>query len=807
MAGFRFGLGAFGVVAVGYFHDEVGNSHREEWVQLLQRQLDRQFRGWVPLAALDGTQTNWVGAVQDLYAVPLLRVTSPQAVPLRTGPSFQHGELATHLTNSGAWYEVTGQNDGWWQLRVDGGATGWLPGAQVALTGQTAAVPVVSAAAAPPPADSDGFDADADDAGGACGQYRNLALSWGGAWEVSKEEDGRTVTAAFESVRSPVQYLADRQMDLLVLPAGFRPRRNRDIRVTGTHVHENGDYYTGQPPQAFTLRVYTSDAVRYVDHTELDQVGYLRYAVSGVTWEARRELEIDTRPELDDLEGTGRFLNQQTNWGSYWELERDVDDDEVSGSCGSTRSPVDYHANGAGREAILLLPVEYWPDRDKRFRVRNAIRVNEDGTDSTDLRRVDFWLTVQRNGEMWYDRDASLTAAGVGFLRFTVDLAWEARFARVQVPTAPRALAAEDVQDGSLELDWRSPQDDGAADIEGYGIECWDGDDEEWDTEEADTDDDDTDYAVRRLDPHTRYSYRVRARNSAGWGPFGAAVTATTRRQKPAPPRSVTATATHDQVTLAWRAPTGRAPVTGYRVQRQQGRGSWSIVDPDTGSGVTHFVDRQVAVSTSYNYQVQALNYGEPGEMSSARSITTAAARTVPGSPTVLAVAPGTDSQLQLTWTAPSDTGGGVTGYQVERAPDEMPRVWTEVVADTGTAEPTWAEVGLAGDTAYHYRVAACNSAGAGLPSPEAAGRTRPRLRLDQPVRYPLTAQAEPRADAAATATFPFFLPERTFDLAAQAEAGPAGWQQILGFHTSETGPFWVPRAAGSAQGSLATLP
>ena len=385
--------------------------------------------------------------------------------------------------------------------------------------------------------------------------------------------------------------------------------------MTGTHVHENGDYFTGQPPQAFTLRVYTSGAVRYVDHTELDQVGYLRYAVSGVTWEARRELEIDTRPELDDLEGTGRFLNQQTNWGSYWELERDVDDDEVSGSCGSTRSPVDYHANGAGREAILLLPVEYWPDRDKRFRVRNAVRVNEDGTDSTDLRRVDF-------------------------LRFTVDLAWEARFARVQVPTAPRALEAEDVQDGSLELDWRSPQDDGAADIEGYGIQCWDGDDEEWDTEEADTDDDDTDYAVRRLDPHTRYSYRV---------------------------------------------------------QRQQGRGSWSIVDPDTGSGVTHCVDRQVAVSTSYNYQVQALNYGEPGEMSSARSITTTAARTVPGSPTVLAVAPGTDSQLQLTWTAPSDTGGGVTGYQVERAPDEMPRVWTEVVADTGTAEPTWAEVGQAG--------------------------------------------------------------------------------------------------------------
>ena len=792
--------------ALGYFQNKVGNLASEEWLRILQPDMNRQLWGWVPLSAVQGYGSGWRGRAQNLPRLPLLRVTSPQAVPLRTGPSFQHGATGTYLTNSGAWYEVTGQSDGWWQVRVDSRASGWLPSAQVALSEATAAVPGVTAAAAAQPAQSEGHDADGDDMGGACGQYRNLAVSWGGSWTVEKEEGERTVTAAFRSDRSPVQYLADRQMDLLELPAGLRPTRNQDIRVTGTHVHENGEYYTGRPPHTFTLRVYTSGAVRYVDHPDLDQVGYLRYAVRGVSWQTARAAQLETRPELDPLTPSGTFLNQQTNWGSYWRLDRDADDD-VSGAFGSTRSPVDYHANGAGREAILLLPVEYWPDRDQRFRVRNAIRVEEDGTDSTDTRRVDFWLTVQSNGEMWYDRDASLTAAGVGFLRFTVDVDWEARFAREQVPTAPRALAAEDVADASLELDWRSPQDDGGADIEGYRIECWDGDDDEWDTEESDTDDDDTDYDVRRLAAHTRYSYRVRARNRAGWGPASAAVTATTRRQKPAAPRSVTASSRHDRVTLAWSAPSGSAPVTGYRVQRQQGSGSWSIVDPDTGSGVTHCVDRGVAAGTSYSYQVQALNYGEPGEMSSARSISTEAARTVPGKPTALGVGPGTDSQLQLTWTEPADTGGGVTGYQVERSPDALPRVWTEVVADTGTADPTYAEDELGADTLYHYRVSACNSAGAGMPSPEAAGRTRPRLRLDQPVRYPLTAQAEPRADAAVTATFPFFLPERAFDLAAQAEAGAAGWQQIQPFHTPQAGPFWVPQAAGTAQGSLAALP
>ena len=805
VADFTFAAGS-SRAAVGYFQDEVGNRlQEEEWLRILQPDMDRHLWGWVPVSAVQGFGGGWRGRAEDLPRLPYLRLTAPSAVPVRTGPSFQHGATGTYLANTGAWYEVTGQNDGWWQVRVDSGARGWLPNSQVALTGATAAVPEVPAGSAAQPPLSEGHDADGDDMGWAGGQYHNLAVSWGGSWTVEKEEGERTVTASFRSDRSPVQYLADRQMDLLVLPAGLRPTRNQNIRVTGTHVHENGKDYTGRATHTFTLRVYTSGAVRYVDHPDLDQVGYLRYVVSDVTWRTARAAQLETRPDLDPLTPSGRFLNQQTNRGSYWRLDRDADD-EVSGSFGSTRSPVDYHANDPrGREAILLLPVEYWPDEDKQFWVRNAIRVNElDGTDSTDLRRVDFRLTVQSNGEMWYDRDADLTAAGVGFLRFTVGVDWTARFARVQVPTAPRALEAEDVADGSLELDWRSPEDDGGERIEGYGIEYWDGDDEYWDTKDSDTDSRSTNYDVRRLDAHTRYSYRVRARNSEGWGPFGAAVTATTRRQKPAAPSSVAASSRHDRVTLAWTAPSGSAPVTGYRVQRRQGsRGSWSIVDPDTGSGVTHCVDRGVVAGTSYSYQVQALNYGEPGEMASPRGISTKGAPTRPGIPTALAVAPGTDSQLQLTWTEPSDTGGELTGYQVERSPDEMPRVWMEAVADTRSAAPTWAEDELGADTVYHYRVAACNSAGVGMPSPQAAGRTRPRLRLDQPVRYPLTAQAEPRADAAVTATFPFFLPERAFDLAAQAAAG---WQQIQPFHAPQAGPFWVPRGAGSAQGSLAAL-
>ncbi len=71
---------------------------------------------------------------------------------------------------------------------------------------------------------------------------------------------------------------------------------------------------------------------------------------------------------------------------------------------------------------------------------------------------------------------------------------------------------------------------------------------------------------------------------------------------------------------------------------------------------------------------------------------------------------------------------------------DRTPRTWVEVAADTQSAARRWTEDGLAADTPYRYRVSARNSAGVGVPSSEVGGRTRPQLRLDRPVPYPLTA-------------------------------------------------------------------
>ena len=810
--------------AVGRFENFVSGNQREAWLRLRQAvggaggasssrgargargatgQASGHVHGWAPMEVLEG-DPGWEALVPSLPETPLLRAPDGHSVPVRIGPSTGYTENVTVINVSSGWYEIIGRNGAWWQIQATATHRGWVPAALVETTEEVSSVPFAAAVEPPNPPGAGGGDVDEDEPTWASGQYRNLSTNWEGGWTVWKE--GTKVYAIFRSSRSPVQYHARQHpVDLFVLPEGFWPTATKDITVTGTHVHKNGVVFANGATQTFTLRVHTSGAVRYVDGPELSDVGFLRYEIDTSDaddyWRTDTEATQDEREETD-LSGSdsGTFHNQETNPDSSWFLRRTGD--RVRGAFTSTSSPVQYYSL-QNPEALVWLPRQFWPERDARFEVTGASRVDEDGNLTGDAREVDFWITVRASdGRMYYDRDTSLETQGVGHLSYSVDVAWDAE-TPVQVPSAPRDLEVEEVTADAVELDWRRPEDDGGDSVDEYKVEIYRNG--RWREEEDDISR--TRYTVEGLAAYTRYSFRVAARNSEDWGPYSTAVSVTTRREKPNQPRSLAAAATHDTVTVDWSAPAGSASVTGYRVARREGSsGSYVVVDPDTGSGVTHCVDRQVAVASSYSYQVQALNYGEPGSWSSARAITTRGAPTIPGQVTALSVAPGAHSQLSLSWTAPSDTGGGVTGYRVERSPDATPRDWTVIEADTGSEATTWEErETLEADRDYHYRVSACNSAGAGLASAEETGHTRPRLRLDRPVRYPLTARAEPRGDAEATATFPFFLPHRTFDLAGRTE-GSGGWQRILGFHAAHTNNLWLPAAAGSQQGGSQDL-
>ena len=97
---------------------------------------------------------------------------------------------------------------------------------------------------------------------------------------------------------------------------------------------------------------------------------------------------------------------------------------------------------------------------------------------------------------------------------------------------------------------------------------------------------------------------------------------------------------------------------------------------------------------------------------------------TVPGSPAGLAATAVSSSQINLSWTAPSNNGGSaITGYRIDRSSDNG-STWSTIASNTGNTNTSYSDFGLLPDTTYTYRVSAINSVGIGSPSNTASATT-----------------------------------------------------------------------------------
>ena len=112
---------------------------------------------------------------------------------------------------------------------------------------------------------------------------------------------------------------------------------------------------------------------------------------------------------------------------------------------------------------------------------------------------------------------------------------------------------------------------------------------------------------------------------------------------------------------------------------------------------------------------MSAINANGSGTASNVDSATTGT--TVPSAPSGLTATASGNTQINLSWTVPaSDGGSAITGYKIESSSDGGSS-WTNLVANTGNANTTYAHTGLgAGDT-RHYRVSAINANGSGAAS------------------------------------------------------------------------------------------
>jgi len=336
----------------------------------------------------------------------------------------------------------------------------------------------------------------------------------------------------------------------------------------------------------------------------------------------------------------------------------------------------------------------------------------EDDTGSTRTTYEDTGLAPNTTR---YYRVAAISAAGTSDWSNVDDATTD----DLTVPGAPRSLRVNpNSLKGSTELrlSWTAPTSNGGSPITGYRIERAVTRGGVWIIHVASTGSATTTYTDTGLAPNTTRYYRVRALNAQGSGDPSNVAEGTTNAARPGQPGNLRARAAGPtSITLAWDAPTsdGGARITGYTIRaRGPSDGTWITIQRNTGSTATTFEHTGLQPASAYRYQVAAINRIGTGQWSFEASTSTYAQ--APGAPVGLTARAIGTARIDLSWSAPRNTGGApILGYRIE-ASDDGGSTWRIVRRNTSSTGTTFSDVNLQPATTRHYRVAALNTAGTG---------------------------------------------------------------------------------------------
>ncbi len=215
-------------------------------------------------------------------------------------------------------------------------------------------------------------------------------------------------------------------------------------------------------------------------------------------------------------------------------------------------------------------------------------------------------------------------------------------------------------------------------------------------------------YDVGGFMPNTTHSFEVRAVDAAGNVSSNNAVINGTTKPDVTPPTAVsnlTATVLSQfRIRLVWDKSTDRFGVKEYRVWRDS---TLIKTIADTGQGSYEYEDGGLTHSTTYNYEVRAVdNYGNISSPASVQATTMTADTTPPTPPGNLGATVISPYQVDLVWSASTDNRA-VIGYDVYRSVNNG--VYSRLAS---SGDLSYQVHYLSGNTLYGFYIIAYDEAG-----------------------------------------------------------------------------------------------
>ena len=310
-------------------------------------------------------------------------------------------------------------------------------------------------------------------------------------------------------------------------------------------------------------------------------------------------------------------------------------------------------------------------------------------------------------GTTWQYRVVANTQFGLGDFSNVVPITIAA-----SAPSVPNWSRVGFAADGSIDLRFNTPSDNGGSPITGYTVQK-SFDQINWTTVATPAFGTNA-LTLPRENPGVRLFVRVTATNA-----LGVSVPSVTSIQmpflKPSAAQNFTVVDSQTFVRATWAAAAdlGGSTYVVYRIDvNRDGGTNWSQLTTVSGSSTSANLTRPTK-GTTWQYRMTTFTSFGAGDSTAAIAITAAA--TVPSSPSIRSFTMNSDQTMSLSFNGPSDQGGvALTGYVVERSANGS--TWTVMSNLTAAGGPVVLEKQAPG-TLIYVRVIALNSIGASAPS------------------------------------------------------------------------------------------